>query len=291
MIKNALFSLIVISIATLSISMQTKSVSHNIFNTKGELTDYQNMFDSLRHADIILFGEYHNNPIAHWLQYELTKSLFKTDSNNLILGAEMFEADDQLIINEYLSGLMKESYFKKEAKLWPNYATDYRPLLEFAKDNNLEFIATNIPRRYANLVSKKGFEGLDSISDLAKKYFAPLPMPYDPELPCYKNMLNMMGGMEHANTNLPKAQASKDATMAHFINENMKENSIFLHFNGTYHSDNYESIVWYLKKYNPELKVMTISTREYDDIANIAEEDIGVADFIIAVDADMTKTY
>jgi uncharacterized iron-regulated protein len=29
-------------------------------------------------------------------------------------------------------------------QLWSNYQTDYRPLVDFAKENNLRFIATNI---------------------------------------------------------------------------------------------------------------------------------------------------
>lgn len=288
-----LFTLLFIAfLMTGNLSMAPEPISHKFFNKTGEEVSFDNMVEELKKADVILFGEYHNNAISHWMQFELTKALFESDSTNLVLGAEMFEADDQLILNEYLAGQIKESSFKKEAKVWPNYATDYKPLVEFAKSNDLEFIATNIPRRYASIVASKGLEGLDSLSAEAKKYIAPLPMPYDPELACYKNMLMMMGGMGgHKNTNLPKAQASKDATMAHFINENMKENSIFLHYNGAYHSDNFESIVWYLKQYNPNLKVMTISTRDYESLDKLKDEDLNLADFVLCVNSDIAKTH
>ena len=43
------------------------------------------MIKSLAKRDIILFGELHNNPISHWLQYEVTADLNKT--RELILGA------------------------------------------------------------------------------------------------------------------------------------------------------------------------------------------------------------
>jgi hypothetical protein len=99
----------------------------------------------------------------------------------------------------------------------------------------------------------------------------------------------MMPG--HSGTNLPKAQALKDATMAHFILENYKQGSLFLHFNGAYHSDNYEGVLWYLKQARPTLKYATISTVSQKDISKLLAENRGKADFIICVDEDMTTTY
>ncbi len=188
--------------------------------------------------------------------------------------------------------MIKKKSFEDEARLWSNYKTDYRPLVEFAKENKLPFIATNIPRRYASLVNKKGFEGLDSLSNEAKKYIAPLPVNYDPEVGCYKSMIEMMGGMGgHVTANIPKAQAIKDATMAHFILENWQRRKLFIHYNGSYHSDNYEGIVWWIKQAKPDLDIITITTVEQDTITDLSEESFGLADFIIAVPTDMTKTY
>lgn len=237
--------------------------------------------------DIVLFGEFHNNPISHWLQLELTKDLY--GKRDLILGAEMFEADNQTALNDYLSGKIDQKGLDSAARLWKNYKTDYAPLVNFAKDKKLSFIGTNIPRRYASLVSRRGFETLDSLSATEKSWMAPLPMAYDSELPGYKKMLEMMGG--HGGPNLPKAQASKDATMAHFILKNFKPGSLFLHFNGAYHSDNYEGILWYLKKPRPELAYSTITTVLQKDIKKLLSENKGKADFIICVDEDMTTTH
>jgi len=188
---------------------------------------------------------------------------------------------------------VKQKNFEDEAKLWPNYKTDYKPLVEFAKENNLTFIASNVPRRYASLVHTKGFEGLDSLSAQAKKLLPPLPVPYDPDLPGYKGMLEMMAGMGsgHTNENLPKAQAIKDATMAYFILKNFKPGQTFIHYNGAYHSDNFEGICWYLKKQNPDLKILTITSVEQNDIDSLNEETIGIADYTICIPSSMTKTY
>ena len=233
----------------------------------------------------------HNNPICHWLELELTKSLYAEKKDNLILGAEMFEADNQLILNEYLSGEISVKNFEQEARIWPNYKTDYKPLVEFAKENHLDFVASNIPRRYAALVHKKGFEALDSLSTEAKSYFAPLPVKYNPELKAYKDMMVMMKRMKHATPNIPKAQAIKDATMAHFIYKNFETGKLFIHYNGTYHSDNFESTVWYLKQLNPDLKILTIASTEQENIETLSEESLNIANYIITVPESMTKTY
>jgi uncharacterized iron-regulated protein len=125
-----------------------------------------------------------------------------------------------------------------------------------------------------------------------KKYIAPLPVAYDAELPGYKGMMEMMGGAGgHVNENLPRAQAIKDATMAHFILQNLKTGSTFIHFHGTYHSDNYEGIMWYLQQQRPDLKIVTINSSEQDSLSKLDEDNKGKADFVIAIPTTMTKTH
>lgn len=258
-----------------------------IYNTKGKKVSYEKMKKALLKRDIILFGELHNNPIAHWLQYELTADLH--NSRKLVLGAEMLEADNQLFLDDYLDNDISYSELDSLARLWRNYKTDYAPLVDFAKENALPFIATNIPRRYASLVYRKGFGSLDSLSVAEKSWMAPLPIPFDPALPTYQKILVEMG--DHGSPELVKAQAMKDATMAHFILKNYQEGHQFIHYNGAYHSDYYEGILWYLKRERSSLQYATISTVSQDDINELLVENQGKADFIICVDSDMTKTY
>jgi len=273
-----------------SAGITQEKAAYKIYTSAGATTDYTDMAEKAGRADVIFFGELHDNPIGHWLQFELTKDLFAIHGEHLKIGAEMFEADNQLILNEYLLGLISESRFESEARLWPNYQTDYKPILEFARANNLSFIATNIPRRYASVVASNGFDGLKDLSKKALTYIAPLPVAYDPELEGYKSMLNMGHGMGD-NENFPKAQAIKDATMAHFISDNMKKKDVMLHLNGAYHSQNFEGIVWYLTKENKRTSILTIHTVLQDDINELNEDYKNSADFILVVPTSMTKTY
>ena len=270
--------------------------AYKVFTGEGKRADYEDILKEIKKTDVVFFGELHDNPIAHWLELEITKSLFAAKGKNLVLASEMFETDNQLLIDEYFAGIINESSFESEVRLWKNYATDYKPLLNFARQNELKFVASNIPRRYASVVSSGGFEGLQKVSPEGLKYIAPLPVEYDPELACYKDMLSMgseIGGKmeKKVSENLPKAQAIKDATMAKSIANSWQAGKMILHFNGSYHSDRHMGIIWYLDRYNPSIKVATITTVLQDDIDKMDEENKGAADFVIVIPSSMTGTY
>lgn len=261
--------------------------SYQLFDKNGKKVSYDKLLKASLKTQVVLFGEYHNNSVAHWLQLELTKDV--ASQTKVVLGAEMIEADNQKQLNQYLKGEIDQKNLDSTARLWKNHPTDYKPLVDFAKENNFDFIATNIPRRYASMVSKKGFEALETLTTEEKTWIAPQPIPYDASLPGYVEMMKMMG--DHTSPNMPKAQASKDATMAYFINKNLKANSVFIHYNGTFHSDNFDGINWYLKTYNPTIEIVTISTVEQKDISKLEKENYNKADFILVIDEDVTKTY
>lgn len=279
--------LLILLVTSILVGFAQQKPAYVLYNAAGKKIAYKKMIRQLAGKDIILFGELHNNAIAHWLELSVAKDL--SEKRTLTFGAEMFEADNQQALNNYLSGSISAKGLDSSARLWNNYKTDYAPLVNFAKEKNAVFVATNIPRRYASLVSKKGFEALDTLSGLEKTWIAPLPLEYDANLPGYVKMVEMMGG--HGGPNMPKAQASKDATMAYFILQHFKPGNLFIHYNGAFHSDNYDGINWYLKRKQPALQYATISTVSQKNIKKLLPENLGKADYIICVDEDMTNTY
>jgi len=280
-----------LSLLVVFTAFKSDKPAYRLYNAKGRMVKYRKMINAAKNADVVLFGELHNNPISHWLELEITKDLYKVRNGNIIQGAEMFERDNQLIMNEYLKGEITQRNFKDQARLWSNYKTDYKPLVVFAREHKIPFIATDVPRRYASIVYKHGFAALDTLTAQAKSYMAPLPIPYDPNLKSYKDMLAMMKSMGHNNPNLPKAQALKDATMAYAIAKYAGKGKLFIHYEGSYHSDHYQGIVWYLNKYKPGLKIITISTVEQSDIDTLAKKSVNLANFIVVVPEDMTTTF
>lgn len=286
-LKLLLFSLFSLSMS----SMYSQSpAAYKIYSGNGKETDWDELVKKASKSDVVFFGELHNNAVAHWLQLVLAKELYNKSEHRIALGFEMFESDNQRSIDEYFADIISQKNFEAEVRLWPNYKTDYKPIVEWAKTNKLRVVATNIPRRYANLVYRNGLEGLNMLSDEAKKEIAPLPIAFDINLPGYNAMVdNSTPG--HANENLPKAQAIKDATMAYFISKNLIPNGIFLHLNGAYHSNNKEGILWYLARLNPGIQQFTITTVSQDNISELEEEYLNQADFIIVVPYDFTNTH
>ena len=287
--KKSILILIVflVSLFLKNVYSQTKK-AFEIYSDNGKKVSYKKLINRAKSADVVLFGEYHDNPISHWLEFELAKDLLS--KHDIVIGAEMLEANDQELLDNFLKGEINLSTFDSIANLWSNFETDYLPIVNLAIENNIPVIATNIPRKYARKVYiEVGLSALDSLNHEEKKYIAPLPILFDPELPQYKNMLDMMGS--HEMTDIVKAQAIKDATMAYFIQKNTNKNSIFFHINGAYHSDFKEGIYWYLKQINSNINCLTISTVKEENINKFNKENKSRADFIIVVDSDMNSTY
>lgn len=276
-----------------AVSGWSQKIAYQIFDKKGKPVNYEKMVAGVAKKQVILFGEYHDDAIVHWLQLSLTRDVYELAKQQLVLGAEMFEADMQEPLTAYIKGQIDEKKFMDSVtSLWKNYRTDYKPLVEFAKAKGLHFVASNIPRYIARNIYRGGIETLDTLAADVKSLLPPLPFPYDADLPGYKAMLAMGGG--HGGENLPKSQASKDATMAYRIVQALKGDFgqyKLVHYNGSYHSDGYEGIVWYLKQYAPELMVATIGTARQKNVTKLEKEHIGKADFVICVDEEMTKTH
>ena len=285
-----LMTFLMLAFTAFNASAQTNP-AYAIFTGEGKETDYGKMFRTISDADIIFIGETHNCPIAHWMEYEIASDLIKRSPKGLTLGAEMFEADDQLLIDEYTQGLISSDKFEAEAKLWDNYWTDYSSLLYLAREHGLKFVATNVPRRYASYVKDNGLESLQRLSDEAKSLMAPLPIAFDKasQDEAMFGFMQMIGGKGAKDSHFAEAQAIKDATMAWFIAQNFDRK--FIHFNGNFHSDNRGGIIPYLEAYLPGKKIATVCSARQDSIKSLEKENRGRADFIIVAPTDFPMSY
>ena len=287
-------SLFTLLISFVFVASAQDKQAYQLFKNNGKKAKYDKMINDLAKSDMVFFGEYHTNPISHWLQLEMSKSFYEIKGDKLFFGAEMFENGNQLVIDEYLKGFYKEDKMLAEiTQLWGNYNTDYRPLLEFAKEKKLRFIATNIPRRYASMINKKGMDALKELSPEALSMIGPdLEKYFDPTVKAYAEMADMMGGHVPPNMlNIQAAQASKDATMAHFSLQNYNSGDFLFHFEGSYHSNYEQGIIWWINKIQPGLKIKSITTvteSEWLDMTD--EEKANIANYIIVVADDMTQT-
>lgn len=264
--------------------------------------------------DVIIFGEEHNDAVVHYLELLLFQELHDRYGNSLTLSLEMFDRDVQVILDEYLTGQITEKHFKRDARAWINYE-DYRPLVEFAKTSKIGVIAANAPMRYTNIARTRGQDALLVISETAKSFLAPLP--YDTATGEYREKLlkiqevlepllikkDSLMPSDKMQKKMPPAmmvfkinqgQSLWDATMAYAIYQYRKHNKDkkVLHINGKFHSDEYFGVVEQLRRYDPELKILVISSFPDDQFPDVDfTEYIYLADYIIITDPSVVRSF
>lgn len=281
-------------IFTSLIAQDDFSRHYKIYNTRTkEIINIDQLVADLGTTDVLFFGEEHNDSAGHYLENKIYRALHAAYGNSVVLSMEMFETDNQLVLDEYLQGKIDEARLGKDARLWSNYR-DYRPMIEYAKQNQLPVIAANPPRRYVSLVTRRGMKALDSLSKAAKKFLPPLP--YDTLSGRYRDkfMETMRGAPESASRNIYYSQSLWDAGMSYSIYQYLKKNKgkkIF-HCVGKFHSDEKMGTAAQLMMRNKKIRVRNISCFPDKNFANpdwSQYEKLG--DYVILSDWDLKRTY
>lgn len=274
-----LFLAVVIAFLS-SASTEEKST---VLASNSDTISLATLYERLNDYDVAFVGEEHDSPEGHRAELELLSNLFDRDST-LVMGLEMFERDVQHVLDSYLAGEIDESAFLEGSRPWPNYETDYRPLVEFARSKGIPVVAANVPRRMASLVSRSG----DFSPELFGEDSVYLPAAIDFDSEEYRErFMSTMEGMPHAGPmgamnpeNLFKAQALKDAVMASSLSSWLERGRKVLFFCGRFHSDYHLGIPYQLEKSRPGLNIAVVTLLPYD--SNVSGEEFSrVADFIM----------
>jgi len=264
------------------------------------------LINNIAEADVVVIGEEHNDPVAHHIELEVVKGISRMRGTTAI-SMEMFERDIQHIVDEYLRDEIAEQFLIKDGRAWDNYETDYKPILEFAKSNNLPVIAANAPRRYVRMVSSKGIQTLYAIDPESLKGLAPLPLIFPSSNTYRDKFYAQMQQPVDASASAPhggkmpesllkrifQAQVLWDATMAYSIGQFFLDNPNMpiVQFNGSFHSDHYMGLVGHLKRDYKEMKIITLSVIPSSNFPNIDLSEIeGIADFVIVSDQSLQIT-
>ena len=198
-----------------------------------ELTDY----------NVIFFGEYHDNSIHHKLEAELLEKLIMLKPGKVTVSMEMFETDIADIMDAYLDGRLSEEDMIVKTRAWPNYSTDYKPIVDIVKMNNLDFISANIPRRIAAARRRFGYDFKSKIQPSDTLYIPENQFVFENEYKeLFTDMMKMAMSTHPAMSGIPEglyeAQCIKDDAMAESISNYLsdKKNKIVIHYNGDFHS-------------------------------------------------------
>lgn len=288
-----LASLLFILFAPL-VALSQDTVHYKIYNTRTQKTAaIDDIVNELSKTDVLFFGEEHNDSTGHQLEYLLLQKIAAKYPARVALSMEMFETDCQNVLDEYLRGLIREKNFKTDARVWPNYK-DYRPMIEFAKSNNIPVIAANAPARYVNMVDRLGLGGLNQLNNLGKSYIPTLPIDtaagaYYEKFAAIMGVHGSMPGMQ-----LYQAQNLWDATMGWSIARFLKNHPgcKLLQLNGGFHSEEKLGAAAQLLRYDPKARILNIAVYADDSFAN---PDWGkfskMGDYIIFTDPKLPKTF
>jgi len=286
---------VIFCMLTLSLQAQdSMSVHYKIYDTRSrEMITVERIVEDLTAADVLFFGEEHNDSAGHYLENKIFRALHQRFGDQLALSLEMFETDNQLVLNEYLAGQMDESRFSKDARLWSNYK-DYRPMIEYAKQNKVPVIAANPPRRYVTMVSRRGMKSLDSLSKSAKAFLPSLP--YDTLSGRYREKFYdiMKGSPGGDNPRVYYSQTLWDAGMGNSIYQFLKKNKgkkIF-HCVGKFHVEEKLGTAAQLQLRNKKLKLFNIICFPDKSFSNPNWEEFSkLGDYIILSNPDLKRTY
>lgn len=290
-----IFSVLIPCFMLLSAAAQdSMNIHYKIYDTRTQqIISIDKIVADMATADVLFFGEEHNDSAGHYLENKIFRALHTQYASQLVLSLEMFETDNQLVLNEYLQSKIDEARFSKDARLWNNYR-DYRPMIEYAKQNQLSVVAANPPRRYVNIVTRRGMKSLDSLSKEAKRFLPPLP--YDTLSGRYRGkFLSLMkGAPESASKNIYYSQSLWDAGMAYSIYAFLKKNKgmkVF-HCAGKFHTDEKLGTAAQLYLRNKKLKILNISCFSDKRFTNPDWAQFSnLGDYIILTNPDLKRTY
>jgi uncharacterized iron-regulated protein len=294
-----LLTAVFIGLLNFSVSAQNSDARYHIYDARGNAATLSNIIQAIEKSDVVFLGENHDDATAHILQAEIFTKVYESYEKNrrIVLSLEMFERDVQIVLDEYLKDLITEKKFLDDSRPWNNYKTDYRPLLEFAKQNKLAVIAANAPRRYVNMVSRGGRAALDGLSPEAKRWLAPLP--YAASSSEYTKKFNaLMGNIKSETSSEPskifEAQTLWDATMAFSIAEYLRKdkNNLVVHLNGSFHTENRLGTAEQLQRFQPNAKILVVTMRSEEGYAKFDRvKHSGLGDFVILTDAKLPRSF
>lgn len=267
--------------------------SYKIYQTATKkVISIDELTKALNKTDAVFFGEEHNDSISHVLVATILQKLNETHPKQVALSMEMFETDCQNVLNEYLGGLIREKNFVIDARTWPNYK-DYRPLVEYAKENHVPVIAANTPSRYTNMVSRMSLKSLNQLDKTGKSYLPPLPI--DTATGAYLTKFDaIMGAHAMSGMEIYQAQNLWDATMGWSVASFLKTHLGFtvFHISGGFHSEEKLGAVAQLKKYHPQASIKNIAAYGSENFAQPDWNKLSkMGDFVIVTNGAGTKGF
>jgi uncharacterized iron-regulated protein len=271
-------------------------VPQRVYDTRQKgFADFEGMLADLTRADVVFVGEQHDDANTHRLELAILEGLMRRHVP-LVIAMEMFERDVQPVLDQYLAGTISEEQFLKDARPWPRYATDYRPIIEFARTHHVPVVASDVPRHIATDVSRTGLGVVDGLGADRRVAARDLQCPTTGEY--YERFLEAIGGhppsgdpqaadIRQKNDRFFFAQCLKDETMGESIADAFAkasaEHVTIVHINGAFHSDYAQGTTAAARRRMPGRRIAVVSVVPVDDLDHERpdEDDLKLGDYLL----------
>jgi uncharacterized iron-regulated protein len=271
-------------------------VPQRVYDTRQKnFGDFETMLVDLTRADVVFVGEQHDDANTHRLELAILEGLLRRHVP-IVIAMEMFERDVQATLDQYVAGTMTEEQFLKDSRPWPRYATDYRPIIEFARTHHVPVIASDVPRHIATDVSKTGLGVVEALGADRRLAARDLQCPTAGQY--YERFLEAMGGhppsgdpkaadIQQKNDRFYLAQCLKDETMGESIADafvkTVTQRTTIVHINGAFHSDYAEGTAAAVRRRLPGRRIAVVSIVPVEDLDHETPDadDLKIADYLV----------
>lgn len=243
--------------------------------------------DALASVDVVVLGEQHDSTAVHRTHLALLQQLHARRPD-LVVAMEMFERDVQNVLLQYLGGLIDEATFLAQSRPWDNYARDYRPVIEFAREHGVVVLAANAPKELAAKAGKQGVQSVLGSPHVARTTSAPEDEYWDAFVDTMKAHVGTQG--DGAMQRMYAAQCLKDDTMAESIldylaaRQKVGSTPLVVLIAGQFHTDHRRGVVARLQGRNQALRIGLVSAEAVDDLdAGLYTAPRTIADYVVVV--------
>ena len=268
-------ALLLLAVAALPVRAQTAAPDtlDGRYALAGAWDSFDALAADLRPGSVLFLGETHDDAVGHVLQQRLLAAV--AARHPVVLAMEMFETDVQGVLDEYLAGVVTERDLLAASRPWGNYATDYRPMVELARERGFPVVAANAPARYVRLVTREGLDALARLTPAARATMPPAVAPPTDALAArFVGLMTEMGAGHGGGGPTPEAmlvgQNLRDATMAWAVARARASHpdAVVIHVNGSFHSDRRQGIPEHLARIAPDAHVVVVSMGAAPDDAD-----------------------
>jgi uncharacterized iron-regulated protein len=227
------------------------------------------MLDAAAQKEVVFFGETHLDETTHELELAVYEGLIERTQGKVVLAMEMFERNDQAALDEYLAGKIEEAPFRMRTRVWGNYRTGYRRLIETAKRHGLPVIGSNAP---ASLRRKVGMGGRKALDALPPEERQLLPAELHDNTDAYwervaRAVRGHMMFRPSPEARVTSAQCLWDNSMGDSCVKALERypGHVVLHINGAFHSQFRDGTVHQMLLRRPETRYAIIEAIAADE--------------------------